>query len=319
MPSKPAPISAPVHFDFVDLRLFVNVAESTSLTSGASSSALSLAAASTRIKNLEAAVGVQLLYRTKRGVSLTPAGDALLQHARQILSQVRHLSADLQQCSKGGKGQVRIFANTTAVAEFLPRTLGEFLAEHPPVDIDLREYPSAEIVRAVREGKTDIGIVAGHVGTAGLETLPYFRDRLVLAVPNGHALAMRRSVSFIEAIPFDFVGLGAGSAMHSFITRIARERGWELRLRIHVGSYDAMCRMIASGVGIGLLAESAARRHAHSTGIRPLHLVDGWAIQPLKICVRDLQALPGLARELVQRLVANAREFEDAATADDSL
>ena len=77
--------------------------------------------------------------------------------------------------------------------------------------------------------------------------------------------------------------------------------------------------MIASGVGIGLLAESAARRHAHSTGIRPLHLVDDWAIQPLKICVRDLQALPGLARELVQRLVANAREFEDAATADDSL
>ncbi|MES2480561.1 MAG: LysR substrate-binding domain-containing protein [Pseudomonadota bacterium] len=319
MPSKLAPISAPVHFDFVDLRLFVNVAESTSLTRGAASSALSLAAASTRIKNLEVAVGVQLLYRTKRGVSPTPAGDALLQHARQILSQVRHLGADLQQFSRGVKGHVRIFANTTAVAEFLPRTLGEFLAEHPPVDIDLREYPSAEIVRAVHEGKTDIGIVAGHVGTSGLETLPYFRDRLMLAVPKGHALAKRRSVSFSEAITFDFVGLGASSAMHSFITRIALERGWELRLRIHVGSYDAMCRMIASGVGIGLLAESAARRHAHSTGIRALHLVDDWAIQPLKICVRDLQALPGLARELVQRLVASAREFDDGARADASL
>ena len=91
MPS-PGPITAPVYFDFVDLRLFVNVAQSASLTSGASSSALSLAAASTRIKNLESALGAQLLYRTRRGVSLTPAGDTLLQHARLMLSQVQHTS-----------------------------------------------------------------------------------------------------------------------------------------------------------------------------------------------------------------------------------
>lgn len=301
------PNNAPVHFDFVDLRLFVNVAESASLTSGASSSALSLAAASTRIKNLEAALGAQLLYRTRRGVAPTPAGDALLQHARLILSQVQHLGADLQQFSKGVKGHVRIFANTTAVAEFLPRALGEFLAEHPAVDIDMREFPSADIVRAVHEGKADIGIVAGHVGTTGLETLPYYRDRLMLAVPRGHPLARRRSVAFSEALPYDFIGLGPGSAMHSFISRIARDRGWNLRLRIHVGNYDAMCRLIGSGVGIGLVAESAGRRHARTSSISLLGLVDDWSVQPLKICVRELASLPGLARELVHLLVEQAR------------
>lgn len=307
------PINAPVHFDFVDLRLFVNVAESASLTSGASSSALSLAAASTRIKNLEAALGAHLLYRTRRGVSPTPAGDTLLQHARLILSQVQHLGADLQQFSKGAKGHVRIFANTTAVAEFLPRALGEFLAEHPAVDIDLREFPSADIVRAVHEGKTDIGIVAGHVGTAGLQTLPYYSDRLMLAVPRGHPLARRRRVPFAQALSFDFIGLGSTSAMHSFISRIARDRGWNLHLRIHVGSYDAMCRLIGSGVGIGLVAESAGRRHASTSNISLLGLVDDWSVQPLKICVRELASLSGLARELVHLLVEQAQAEAAAA------
>ena len=298
--------ATPVHFDFVDLRLFVNVAESSSLTNGARSSALSLAAASTRIKNLESALGAQLLYRTKRGVSVTPAGDALLHHARLMLSQVQHLGVELQEYAKGVKGHVRIFANTTAVSEFLPSALGAFLANHPPVSIDLREYSSLDIVRGVHEGKADIGIVAGHVSTAGLETLPYFEDHLLLAVSRSHPLAHRRRVRFADAIPYDFVGLGPASAMHSFISRIAGEQGWELKIRIHVGSYDAMCRMIESGVGIGLLAESAARRHARTTDIRVLKLADEWSIQPLKICVRDLRSMPALARRLVEFLVESA-------------
>lgn len=306
MPSL-GPLNRPVHFDFVDLRLFVNVAESTSLTSGAASSALSLAAASSRIKNLEAALGAQLFYRTKRGVSLTPAGDTLLRHARLLLAQVQHLGADLQQFSKGVKGHVRIFANTTAVAEFLPQALGEFLAEHPAVDIDLRELPSADIVRAVHEGKTDIGVVAGHVSTTGLETLPYYDDRLMVAVPRGHPLAKRRRLPFSDAIRYDFIGLGPGSAMHSFISRIARDRGWDLRLRIHVGNYDAMCRLIEAGVGIGLVAESAARRHARTSEIRVLGLLDDWSVQPLKICVHELAGLSGLARKLVRTLVESAQ------------
>ena len=91
------------------------------------------------------------------------------------------------------------------------------------------------------------------------------------------------------------------------ISGIARDRGWNLRLRIHVGNYDAMCRMIGSGVGIGLVAESAARRHARTSNIRVLGLVDEWSVQPLKICVRELGSLPGLARELVHLLVDRAQ------------
>jgi DNA-binding transcriptional LysR family regulator len=300
------PNLAPLHFDLVDLRLFVNIVESGSLTRGAHGSALSPAAASARIKHVEEALGTQLLYRTRRGVQHTPAGEALLHHARAVLAQLRQLNGDLQQFSGGVRGHVRLFANTTAVSEFLPAALGRFLAKHPNVDVDLREHGSPEIVRAVSKGKADIGIVAVYADTAGLQTLPYRGDRLMLAVSKHHAFASRRSMRFIEALDHDFVGLDPRHAMQEFIDRIVRDLGREMRLRIQVGSFDAMCRMIEANVGIGVLAESAARRHQRSSGIHVIRLEDSWAVQPLQVCVRDLPTLPSFARQLVELLVADA-------------
>jgi DNA-binding transcriptional LysR family regulator len=301
----PSPL-APLHFDLVDLRLFVNVVESGSVTRGANASALSPAAASARIKHLEEALGAELLTRTRRGVHRTPAGDALLHHAQTVLSQLRMLSGDLQQFAQGVRGRVRLFANTTAVSEFLPATLGEFLTRHPNVNVDLREHGSPEIVRAVHQGKADIGIVAGYADTTGLHTLPYRADHLMLAVSSRHPFASRRRMRFVDALDRDFVGLDPRHAMQTFIDRIVRDLGRELRLRIQVGSFDAMCRMIEVNVGIGVLAESAARRHQRFTRIHVVQLEDSWAVQPLQVCVRDLRSLPTFARQLVELLVADA-------------
>lgn len=207
----------PARFDLVDLRLMVRVAEANSLTRGAEASHLSLPAASTRIKNLEEDLGLKLLYRTSQGVTLTPPGQAFVQHARTVLAQLEHLSADLQEYAKGIKGHLRVHANTTALGEFLPPVLRGYLLAHPDVNVDLREQLSNDIVRAVTEGRTDIGIVAGLVRTENLETLPYRRDRLVLVVPRGHALAGRAQVAFPDTLEFDHVGLQESSAIHAFI------------------------------------------------------------------------------------------------------
>ena len=152
-----------MHFDLTDLRLLVHVAEANSLTRGAERSHLSLPAASTRIKNLEESVGAKLLYRTSQGVTLTPPGQAFVHHARLVLGQIEHLRGDMQEYARGIKGHLRVFANTTALGEFLPPVLRAYLLSHPDVNIDLRERLSHDIVRAVSEGQTDIGIVAGTV------------------------------------------------------------------------------------------------------------------------------------------------------------
>lgn len=296
-----------LHFDLVDLRLMVRVAEANSLTRGAEASHISLPAASTRIKNLEESLGLKLLYRTSQGVTLTPPGQAFVQHARTVLAQLEHLSGDLQEYAKGIKGHLRVYANTTALGEFLPPVLKGYLLAHPDVNVDLRERLSHDIVRAVSEGQTDIGIVAGLVRTENLETLPYRRDRLVLVVPEGHALAGRKEVAFAETLDCDHVGLQESSAIHAFLRQVCDQLHRPLRLRIQVGNFEAACRMVEANVGVAILPESAARRHAQTMAIAIVPLSDPWAVREMKICVRSLEALPTFARELVDLLVGDAR------------
>ena len=292
------------HFDLPDIKLFVNIAEANSLTRGAERSHMSLPAASIRIKNLEEGLGAKLLYRTSQGVTLTPPGPAFMHHARLVLQQLADLRGDLAEYVKGAKGHVRIFANTTAMAEFLPAVLPKFLASHPDVNIDLKERLSNDIVRAVSEGKVDIGIVAGNVRTEGLEILPYVEDRLVLVTSNSHALAERDEIEFVEALGHDFVGMVEASAIHGFLAQAANDLHRSIKIRIQVGNFETACRMIEANVGLGVLPFSAASRHAKSMGIQIVEIKDEWAVRKLQICVRSVQALPVFARELIELLVS---------------
>jgi DNA-binding transcriptional LysR family regulator len=299
-----------MHFDLIDLRLMVRIAESDSLTRGAESSHMSLPSASTRVKNLEESIGTKLLNRTPQGVTLTPAGQALVHHARLVLGQIESLRGDLQEYAKGIKGHLRVFANTTALGEFLPPVLRTYLLSHPDVNIDLKERLSHDIVRAVTEGQIDIGIVAGHVRTENLEVLAYRQDRLALVVPAGHPLAGAESIAFEQTLDFDHIGLHEASAIHAFLRQVCDGLHRRLPLRIQVGNFEAACRMIEASVGVGILPESAARRHAQSMAIRIVPLRDEWSLRALLICMRKLDALPGFARDLVDLLLADARGAE---------
>jgi DNA-binding transcriptional LysR family regulator len=296
-----------MHFDLVDLRLMTHIADTNSMTRGAELSFISLPAASTRIKNLEESMGVKLLYRASQGVTLTPPGQAFVTHARTVLGQIEHLRGDMQEYARGIKGHVRVFANTTSLSEFLPRVLRHFLRRNPDVNIDLRERLSHDIVRAVTEGQTDIGIVAGLVRTENLETLPYRRDCLVLVTPCGHALAGRRQVDFVDTLALDHVGLHEASAIHAFLQQASGQLGRPIKRRIQVSNFETACRMIESGVGVGVLPQSAASRHARTMDIALVPLSDDWAVRESQICMRSLDGLPSFARELVALLVDDAQ------------
>ena len=300
-----------MHFDLVDLRLMVRIAEANSLTKGAEASHISLPAASTRVKNLEESVGAKLLYRTSQGVTLTPPGQALVHHARVVLGQIEHLRGDLQEYAKGVKGHLRVYANTTSIGEFLPPVLRAYLLSHPDVNIDLRERLSHDTVRAVSEGQTDIGIVAGTVRTENLEVIPYRMDRLVLVLPKGHALADFETVGFAQTLEHDHVGLSEASAIHSFLRQVCDATHRRMTMRIQVGNFETCCRMIEAGVGVGILPLSAARRHANAMAISLVALEDDWALRAEQICVRSLASLPVFARDLVDMLIEDARGADD--------
>jgi molybdate transport repressor ModE-like protein len=295
-----------MRFDLTDLRLFVHVVEAGSITHGAERMHLAIAAASTRIRNMEDVLGTPLLHRERQGIHTTEAGRTLLHHARVLLQQAERMRGDLAQYAEGIKGQIRLLSNTNALTEFLPEPLSAFLAAHPQVNIDLEERLSDEIVAAVADGTADVGIVAGTVEVAGLEVLPFRVDRFVLVVATSHPLSTVERISFAEVLDFDFVGLDRASALQRFLSEKAERIGRRLRLRVQLRSFDAVCRLVECNVGIGVVPATTAERHAQTMSIHHIELLDEWAVRKLTICVRRQADLPIYARELVRHLAQPA-------------
>jgi len=297
-----------MQFNLTDLRLFVATADEGNMTRAAGRQHLSLAAASARIKSLEAQSGLSLLYREARGVRLTPPGEAFLFHARGVLRQAEQLRADLQEYGGGLRGHLRVFANTTAVTDFLPEILPGFLADNPKINIDLQERPNAEIARGVLDGRADLGIVAGQVDTLGLEAIHFSTDRLVLATARNHRFARRKKIAFAETLDEDAVGMQSGSTLQTFLAQVVERLGKPLKLRIQLSSFDAMCRMIGAGVGVGIVPESAARRNQEAMGIALVELLEPWSVRERYILVRKREALPRYAESLIETLCAHYRD-----------
>jgi len=291
--------------DLFSLLLFVRIAETRSITKAAEASHIALAAASRRMSLLEHHYGVKLLERTARGAEPTPAGRALLHRARQILAQTEQLRLELAEYSSGGKGHIRVQASASAISQYLPADLASFSEAAPQAVIALEERFSGEIVQAVREGTTDLGIIMEGTPLEGLEAFEYRTDQLVVVVPKGHALR-GRSALFSGLLDYDFVGLEDGTALTRLLIDQAAVARKALRARIQVHSFAALCKIIESGLGIGVLPEGAARPFASAMRLRLIRLEDEWATRRMYVCYREYDALPAIARRLVDHLRAAA-------------
>jgi DNA-binding transcriptional LysR family regulator len=293
-----------MHFDLTDLRLFLHVAEAGSITAGAERSGLALASASARIRGMEEQAGVPLLERGRRGVEPTPAGRALLRHARLVTAQVERMRGELGEYARGLKGHVRLLANTAAASVHLPEILAAFLSANPNVDVELDERPSPEVARAVAEEEAEVGVAAGHADLSGLEVTPFRTDRLMLVAPRGHPLADRGRIAFAEALGSEFVGLSGEIALGGHLDGHAARAGGRMRTRVRARGLDAACRMVALGAGVAVVPEVMARRWGDAGALAFVPLEDPWAERRLVIVVRRLDALSSHARRLAEHLAA---------------
>ena len=291
--------------DLVSLSLFALIVRSGSISKGAGLAHLAVGAASKRIADLEVAVGSTLFERHSRGITLTAAGEALKRHAQRILNDVDLMTADMSDYAAGVVGRVRLWANTSAVTQFLPSDIAAFNVANPEIRIDLEEKDSEPVALAVVDSVADFGIMADQMPTFGLHTIPYRRDRLVLVAPVGHPLTRRDTVPFTDALDFDFVSLSRGTSIAKRLESAAAFTGKQLKLRIQVRSFDAMCLMVAAGLGIAVLPEVAVRPHLQSMGLHRIGLDEDWAVRDLLICARDLAALPKPARLLINHLTSD--------------
>jgi DNA-binding transcriptional LysR family regulator len=289
-------------FSLKDLELFVAVAEAGSIAKAGQQCHTVASAVSKRISDLEDFFHTPLLSRSSKGVSLTPAGHSFLVRARGVLNQATQLDDELRGFSSGERGQVRVFANISAIVQFLPKALAKFLAQHREIRIHLEEHVSSVIAQAVTDRVADIGIISDIPALKHLELLPFRDDQLALVVRPDHKLASSKTVRFANALQFQFVGLHSNSALHYRLLREASEIGRPLNLRIQVTGFDAVCAMVAAGLGVGIVPRGAATPYTKSLGLVSIRLAEPWAKRRLHLCVRSIGELSPAARQLADHL-----------------
>lgn len=293
-----------MRFDLIDLKLLLAIAEAGSITRGAELSHMALASASARIKALEDSLGAPLFERQRHGVQPTAAGRAAIHHAQAVMHQLQMMSHELGNFASGLRSRVRLLSNTAALAEHLPEVLGDYLLLHPQIDLDIEERPSHAIVEALHKHQAELGVLADSTDMSGLEARPLCRDQLLLISQRDDAFAEQHTVRFDEVLERAFVGLALDNPLQAHIAGKALKAGRPLNVRLRVSSFQAMCGLVARGVGVAIVPQAALQRSSFQAQLRAWPLQDAWATRTLYLCARSFAQLTPQAATLAEHILA---------------
>ena len=291
-----------MRLDLTTLNLILAIEQTRSITRGAEREHLALAAASKRVSDLEARLGVQLFERRARGVEPTEACRALVRHIRSLHASLHALESEVVEFARGIKGHLRIAANAGSIAECLPPDLAAFSQAHPQIRISLEDTTSAEAQAAVAEGRADVGVFTPPLLDNRLQTWIYAKSRLAVLVPKGHALSGREKVNFSDLLDFDLIGLPAGASAQELMREQAQSLGRTLKERLQVRGFDAIAQLVEAGMGVAVLPAAPAERFSRVFAVQLLQLDEDWAARDYLLGVLRQERLPAVVQRFVDAL-----------------
>ena len=294
--------------DLTTLRLLVAVSEQQNMARVAEQSHIAPSAISKRIAQLESNLGVALLIRTRRGVQPTAAGLALVEHARTILFAAERIENDVTAFAGGIKGNVRILATPSAIAESLLEDISAFMREphNREIKVDIEECVTSELLRRMREGSSAIGVCWNHTDLGDLQQLPYRKDRLALAVHREHPLAVHDELRYEDTLDYEHVGMRPDSAVVIMLQRAAARVGRSVRYRVLVSNFDAAFRVVSANLAVGVIPAEISTLYASASQVKMIPLSDDWAQREFSICFRDFNSLPVAGQRLVENLAGKS-------------
>ncbi len=297
--------------DLTTLRLFVSVCETRNIARAAEQANLVGSAISKRIAQLEDTVGVKLLQRRKHGVEPTAAGQTLLEHAREMLATSERIERAMGGYAAGVRGEVRVLATASVLAESLADDVAEFLAmpAHKDIQVSMDERISLDVVRGIREGSASLGICWDAADFAGLASCAYRSDTLALVVHPSHPLANlegadspKFSLKFADTLAYEQVSLQVSSAVHVMLARAAAAVGKRVLHRVVVSNFEAALRVVRANLAICVVPREVAEAYLEIYGLRCIPLDEPWARRRFAICYRDDENLSAAARLLLEHL-----------------
>lgn len=280
-----------MRLDFFDLTLFLNIVETGSLTKGAERSAISLQAASERIKKLEQQFSVSLFTRHATGVKLTLAGQTFNLHAQTLIQQHQQLEQEMLPFSQRQHRSMTLWCNSSAQSEYLPLVLPSYLTENPHLQIELQEAESNDIIQALSKGIAQLGLISNFFNAQTLQTLAFADDPLVLICPRQHPLTHHPELSLVDTLEHAFVGLMQYHSLQQSIEAQAKLLGYSIQYRLRLPNFGAIAQVVANGVGVAIIPKRAAQRLQQLYSFQQIQLKGAWANRKLLLAAQNFDTL----------------------------
>ncbi|HWD65171.1 MAG TPA: LysR substrate-binding domain-containing protein [Solirubrobacteraceae bacterium] len=283
------------------MRYFVAVAEELHFRRAAARLHISQPPLSQQVRQLEEELGTQLLIRNRRRVELTAAGEAFLRDARVILGELDGAVGTAQRIGSGQAGRLRINFVGSALVSIIPAAVQAFRRDRPGVEVEMRERPTAEQLRAVRSGSVDLGFVRPPIDDLdGLRAEVVLREPTVAVLPSSHPLAEggRISMSRLAGEPLVLFPRSQASGYHDLLIS-ALARGGPPRVVQYAPEMTTIVGLVAAGLGVSLVPRSVERLALGGVSYRP---VPGAPVSELVAVARQDDDAP-----LVRAFIEQAR------------
>ena len=297
--------------DLRQLRYFVAVAEERHFGRAAQRLHMSQPPLSMQIKALERELGIELLERTSRRVALTDAGRAFLERARTILGAVEEAREVARGAERGLQGRLEVGFISSASLSLLPPSIRLFRERFGGVELELKELTSAQQIDALYEGGIRVGLVRLPLRAPGVRFEPVLEERLVVALPSGHALESldRVSLETIADLPLIFFTRQLIPGFHAQIVELFQRVGAFPRVAQHAVHLQTIVGLVASGIGIAILPSSAERVSREGVVYRALDVPDATSWM-------GLAWVEGDESKLVRNFVRTVREVAGGKVSD---
>ena len=261
------------------LEYFVAVAEEANFTRAAERVHISQSGISAQVRRLEQQLGAELIDRSARTATLTPAGSAALEHARAVIAAASAVQQAVDEVTGLLRGRLVVAMVTACTVTPLFDALSSFHAAHPGVELSLLEDASDRLIERVRSGEADLAVTGVATMPAGLEGFPVISERLVAAVAADHPLARRKRVTLADIAAHTVICMPEGTGVRTVFDRGCAARGAQPDIALQASAPSAVADLAARGLGVAILTAS---------------MVDSYALRRLAITDLDAPALLAL-------------------------
>jgi DNA-binding transcriptional LysR family regulator len=292
--------------DTLGVQAFVAIAEQRSFGKAAESLRITQTALTRRLQNLETHLGVRLIERTTRSVSLTFIGSDFLPRARRLLSELANSLSAIRETGKAQRGDVTLACVPTIGVQFLPRIIRDYAARFPENQIKILDHSSAAVAGAVMRREAEFGINIRSSMHSELDSVPLIEDRYVLICRYDHALAARKRLTWNELEPYPLIFAGESSSNRPLLDAALDGNGVSLRTRYEVQRSSTAVGLVAEGVAAAIVPGLALQKGAYPT-IRIIPLVDPVVSRSIVLISRRSSQLSPAAEALYSLLLKSTK------------